>query len=255
MRYALLLAYDGTDYGGWQVQKNKITVQQKMEEAAAEIFGKKTSVVASGRTDSGVHAAGQICHLDGETSIPPERLADAFNLRLPEDIGVLRSSAAPENFDANRSAKKKTYCYRMYLSPRRNPLKDRYSEWVKGSVDIEKLRHISGAFVGKHDFKAYQKSGSQVITTVREVYSVEVRTHENRTDTDIEIYVTGGGFLYNMVRTIAGTMLYYASGSLTEEEVVRSIAQCDRSAVGKTMPAKGLTLEEVDYGFNLFFTD
>lgn len=255
MRYALLLAYDGTNYGGWQVQKNKITVQQKMEEAAAEIFGKKTSVTASGRTDSGVHAAAQVCHLDGETSIPPEKLADAFNQRLPADISVLKSARAPEDFDANRSAKKKTYCYRIYLSPRRNPLKDKYSEWVKGAVDLAKLQYISGDFVGKHDYKAYCKSGSVVKTTVREVYSVDVKTHANRGETDIEIYVCGGGFLYNMVRTLAGTMLYYASGSLTEEEVVRSLSEGDRNAVGKTMPAKGLTLEDVDYGFNLFFTE
>lgn len=140
----------------------------------------------------------------------------------------------------------------MYLSPRRNPLKDKYSVWIKGGADLSKLSHIAGAFVGKHDFKAYQKSGSQVKTTVREVYSVEVKTSFYRESYDIEIYVCGGGFLYNMVRTIAGTMLYFAQGSLCEEDVIRSLEQCDRNAVGKTMPAKGLTLESVDYGVDLF---
>ena len=252
MKYAILLAYDGTNYGGWQIQKNCITVQEKLEAAAQNLFGVKTAVTASGRTDSGVHAAGQVCHFEAQTEIPPEKLANALNMRLPEDISVLKSSAAPQNFDANRSAKRKTYCFRAYLSARRNPLKDRFSVWVKGGADIEKLRYIAGAFVGEHDFKAYQKSGSQVKTTVREVYSVNVETNGYRGSTDVEIYVCGGGFLYNMVRTIAGTMLYLAQGTLTEEDIRRSLEQGDRSAVGKTMPAKGLTLESVDYGFKLF---
>jgi len=252
MRYAILLAYDGTEYGGWQIQKNSITVQEKVEEACEKVFGKRTSVIASGRTDSGVHAAGQVCHFDTETTIPAEKIADVLNRFLPPDISVLLSCAAPENFDANRSAKKKTYCYRCYLSDRRNPLKDRYSVWVKNHVDIAKLRHISGAFVGKHDFKAYCKSGSQVKTTVREVYSVDVVTKESAHCVDLEIYVCGGGFLYNMVRTVAGTMLNFAEGSLTEEEVARSLSDGDREAVGRTMPAKGLTLEKVEYGVPLF---
>ena len=252
MRYAILLAYDGTDYGGWQVQKNSITVQEKLEEACEKDFGKRTSVTASGRTDSGVHAAGQVCHFDAETTIPAEKIADVLNRFLPPDISVLSSSAAPENFDSNRSAKKKTYCYRFYLADRRNPLKDRFSVWVKNPVDIVKLKHILGAFVGKHDFKAYCKSGSQVKTTVREVYSVDAVITENPLFTDIEIYVCGGGFLYNMVRTMAGTILNYAEGSLTEEGIARSLIEGDREAVGRTMPAKGLTLEKVEYGFPLF---
>lgn len=252
MKYALLIAYDGTEYGGWQIQKNKISVQQKIEEAALDLFGKKTAVTASGRTDGGVHAAGQVCTFSAETSIPPEKLADAFNMRLPQDISVLKSAAAPKDFDVINSAKRKTYCYRMYISARRNPLKDRYSVRVKTGADISKLQYIAGAFEGVHDFKAYQKSGSDVKTTVREVYSVKVNTSEYRGSADVEIYVTGNGFLYNMVRTIAGTMLYFANGSLSKEDVLRSLNECDRSAVGKTMPPQGLTLESVNYGFDLF---
>lgn len=247
MRYAILIAYDGTSYGGWQIQKNSVTVQQKLEEACAVVFGVKTSVTASGRTDSGVHAAGQVCHFDAETTIPADKIAEVLNLHLPQDISVLKSVAAPCGFDANRSAKKKTYCYRFYLSQRRNPLLDRYSVWVKSPVDLAKLKHISGSFVGEHDFKAYCKSGSQVKTTVREVLSVEVLAKQRRTCTEVAIYVTGKGFLYNMVRTMAGTMINYAEDSLTEEEVLRSLEEGDREAVGRTMPAKGLTLEEVAY--------
>ncbi|MDE7168341.1 MAG: tRNA pseudouridine(38-40) synthase TruA [Clostridia bacterium] len=252
MRYVILLAYDGTDYGGWQIQKNSITVQEKLEEACEKVFGVRTTVTASGRTDSGVHAAGQVCHFDAETTIPAEKIADVLNRFLPADISVLESAAAPENFDANRSAKRKTYCYKFYLADRRNPLKDRFSVWVKNPVDIAKLQHISGSFVGKHDFKAYCKSGSQVKTTVREVYSVDVVTKKNDLSTDVEIHVCGGGFLYNMVRTIAGTMINFAEGSLSEEEIARSLSEGDREAVGRTMPAKGLTLEKVEYGIQLF---
>ena len=252
MRYAILLAYDGTDYGGWQIQKNSITVQEKLEEACEKVFGKKTGVTASGRTDSGVHAAGQVCHFNAETTIPADKIADVLNRFLPPDIAVLQSAAAPENFDANRSAKRKTYCYRIYLAERRNPLKDRYSVWVKNPVNIAKLRHILGSFVGKHDFKAFCKSGSQVKTTVRDVYSAEAVITKAALSTDVEIYVCGGGFLYNMVRTVAGTAIGFAEGSLSEADVARSLSLGDREAVGRTMPAKGLTLEKVEYGFTLF---
>ncbi len=252
MRYAILLAYDGTDYGGWQIQKNSITVQEKLEEACEKVFGKKTGVTASGRTDSGVHAAGQVCHFNAETTIPADKIADVLNRFLPPDIAVLQSAAAPENFDANRSAKRKTYCYRIYLAERRNPLKDRYSVWVKNPVNLAKLRHILGSFVGKHDFKAFCKSGSQVKTTVRDVYSAEAVITKSALSTDVEIYVCGGGFLYNMVRTVAGTAIGFAEGSLSEADVARSLSLGDREAVGRTMPAKGLTLEKVEYGFTLF---
>lgn len=252
MRYVILIAYDGTDYGGWQIQKNSITVQQRLEEACLKIFGVKTSVTASGRTDSGVHAAGQVCHFDAQTAIPAEKLAEVLNLNLPPDISVLKSAAAPDGFDANRSAKKKTYVYKFYCSERRMPLKDRYSVWVKIPLDFAKLMRVAKLFEGQHDFKAYCKSGSAVKTTVREIYSLNVKYKSRNCWTDFEISVCGNGFLYNMVRTVVGTMIDYAAGSVTEEEIIRSLNAGDREAAGKTMPAKGLTLENVDYGVPLF---
>lgn len=252
MRYALLISYDGTNYGGWQIQNNSISVQSKMEAAALDLFGVKTSVTASGRTDSGVHARAQVCHLDAETSIPADKIADALNMRLPEDIRVIASSNAPEGFDSNRSAKRKTYCYRMYLSPRQHPLKDRYSVWVKGGADIQKLVYVSRFFEGEHNFKAYSKSGSTAKTSIRTVYSVSVKYSHSLGATDVEIYITGNGFLYNMVRTIAGTMLYFAQGVIDEERIIQSLKTGNRELVGKTMPAAGLTLENVDYGTEIF---
>ena len=252
MRYALLLSYDGTNYGGWQIQKNTVTVQEKVTQALKDTLGYSVNITASGRTDSGVHAAAQVCHFDADTTIPPEKLADALNVRLPDDISVLKSAVAPEDFDASRSAKKKTYCYRVYLSPHINPLKERYAERIKYEIDLQKLEKAAKMFTGEHDFKAYCAAGSQVKTTVRTIYSVDISISETRLSKDISISVTGSGFLYNMVRTLAGTILYFAAGRLTEEDIIRSLEEGDREAVGKTMPAKGLTLESVDYGFKLF---
>ena len=248
VRYVVKVAYDGTDFVGWQVQPNGPSVQQALADAAASAFGESAVFTASGRTDSGVHAAGQVCHADLKVCIPPGRLADALNARLPPSVSVLASAAAPEGFDANRSAKKKTYVYNMYLSPRRNPLKDRYSLHIAGGIDISALRRAAEPFVGEHDFKAYCAARSQVKTTVRTVYSVDVEAEGE----DVGIYVCGGGFLYNMVRTMAGTMLGLAAGRLSRADVVRSLEEGDRSLVGKTLPARGLTLLNVDYGRDLF---
>ncbi len=248
MKYVIKTAYDGSDFSGWQIQPNARTVQEELEKAVFAALGERCAVTASGRTDAGVHALCQICQFSCETTVPAEKLAAAINRNLPADISVLASAAAPENFDCNRSAKRKTYVYRAYFSPCRNPLKDRYSVWLKGEPNIEKMQDICSLFVGKHDFKAYCASGSQVKTTVREIYSL---TAEKKGD-DVSLTVTGNGFLYNMVRTIAGTVFAYAAGALDREKVARSIQNADRSCVGKTMPPQGLFLYDVDYGINLF---
>lgn len=252
MTYALLLAYDGTIYGGWQIQKNTDTVQAHVEEACQKVFDKPVNVTASGRTDAGVHAAGQVCHLRVESTIPGERLADALNVHLPNDIRVIASAKVDDMFDANRTAKKKTYCYRFYTSYRENPLKARYMSFVKGSVDLAKLQYVASLLQGKHDFKAYCSAGSSVKTTERTVYQIDVKERYARHSYEYEVYVTGNGFLYNMVRTMVGTMIWYALGHLTEQDVMDSLLTGDRKKVGKTMPACGLTLEEVDYGFPIF---
>ena len=248
MRYVLKVAYDGTHFCGWQVQNNGRTVQGELNAAVFKAFGEGATVTASGRTDSGVHALAQICHVDLNADIAGEKLADAINQRLPDDVRVLESAGAPEDFDANRSAKKKTYVYKMYFSPRRNPLSDRYAVWIKGRCDIGKMREAAKFFEGEHDFSAYCASGSQVKTTVRRVYSVSVEEDGGF----ISIAVCGNGFLYNMVRTLAGTVLWYSQGKLTKEDIAATLSAGDRNKVGKTMPAKGLTLFSVDYGYKLF---
>lgn len=243
-RYVLTVAYDGTDYCGWQIQSNGITVQQRMQEAVFSAFGVKTTVTASGRTDAGVHALGQVCHVDLPADMAGERVADALNPHLPDDISVLSSCAAPVGFDANRSAKKKTYRYDVYFSSRRNPLLDRYAAQTKGEKNVEKLNEALSLFVGVHDFSAYCASGSQVRTTVREVYNAYA---EENADGTVSLYVCGNGFLYNMVRTIAGTAIAYSQGRTDRERIGQSLSSGDRSLVGKTMPPRGLTLVSVEY--------
>ena len=248
MRYVLKVAYDGTHFCGWQVQNNGRTVQAELNAAVFHAFGESATVTASGRTDSGVHALSQICHVDLNAEIAGEKLADALNQRLPDDVSVLNSAVAPQDFDANRSAKKKTYVYKIYFSPRRNPLYDRYAVWVKGEPDLEKMREAAKAFVGEHDFAAYCASGSQVKTTVRRIYSFNVEED----GAFVSFNVCGNGFLYNMVRTLAGTVLWYSSGKLSAGDIAASLEKGDRNKVGKTMPAKGLVLNDVDYGYELF---
>ncbi|MDE6373137.1 MAG: tRNA pseudouridine(38-40) synthase TruA [Clostridia bacterium] len=189
------VAYDGTEFCGWQVQPNGRTVQAELNGAVYKAFGENVSVTASGRTDAGVHAEMQVCHVDLNADIAGVKLADALNARLPDDVSVLRSSIAPYGFDANRSAKRKTYRYNLYFSPRRNPLLERYAVWVKGQPDVEKMREAAAMFVGVHDFAAYCASGSQVKTTVRQVFSFEIKEDGGF----VAAEACGNGFLYNMV--------------------------------------------------------
>ena len=248
MRYVIKVCYDGTNFCGWQVQQGQRTVQDELNTAVRRAFGERTPVVASGRTDSGVHALGQVCHFDMIKEFPVSKVADAMNYYLPEDVSVVECVQGEEGFDANRSAKKKTYVYSLYCSPRRNPLKDRYAVRINYMPNIAKMKKCASLFVGEHDFSAYCASGSQVKTTERTVYSFTVEECNG----DIKITVCGNGFLYNMVRTLVGTLLGFASGKLSEEDIQNSLNFGDRTLVGKTMPPQGLCLYSVDYGKQLF---
>ena len=258
MRYVAEIAYDGTNYAGWQRQKNALSVQEALENAFYSAFKTRVSVTASGRTDAGVHALSQIVHFDADLTLPPEKFPEALNKFLPDDISVLKSGAAREGFDANRTAKKKTYRYSLYTFPQRLPVKERYAAYLKSAPTTEKLREAAKLCEGEHDFKAFCAANSSVKTTVRNVYSVKVEETFAKVgaagDTlrEIEIYVTGNGFLYNMVRTMTGEILALAEGRRTEESLKEAFETGRRELLDKTMPAKGLTLLSVDYGYNLF---
>ena len=247
MRYVLKIAYDGTAYAGWQRQKNALSVQQCLEEAIEKALGTQVHITGSGRTDAGVHAAGQVCHFELEKSVPPEKMPDCLNRFLPPDIRAIEGWAADEGFDSNRSAKRKTYCYSLYISEREMPLKERYAVRIDSAPLLEKLQAMAKLLEGEHDYKAFCASGSSVKTTVRTVYEVRVEETQTFGGRDIKIFVTGNGFLYNMVRTMAGELLDLACGKRTEESLLRAYETGERNLLGKTMPAKGLTLMQVEY--------
>ena len=243
MRIKITVEYDGTEYCGWQVQPNGVTVQQRLNEAVEALTDEKTSVVGSGRTDSGVHAAGQVAHFDTNSTIPPQRFAAALNSVLPADIRVLSSCEAGESFHARFCAKKKTYSYKMYIAETVRPLWDRYACLLAYPVDVAAMRSAAKLFVGEHDFRSFMTSGSSVQDTVRTVYSASVTT-----DGDfITFTVCGNGFLYNMVRIMAGTLVEVGAGRMSEADVVSALENGQRTLSGKTMPPHGLTLVSVEY--------
>ena len=243
MRVKLVLEYDGTEYCGWQIQPNGVTVQQRLKEAVEAVTGEDVCVTGSGRTDAGVHAAGQVAHFDTSASIPPERFAMALNTALPSDIRVLSSEVAPEGFHARFCAKKKTYRYRMYSSDTIRPLLDRYACHIKFKPDIIAMNEAAKLFEGEHDFRAFMASGSEAEGTVRTVYSASVSENGEF----IDFIVSGNGFLYNMVRIMAGTLTEVGAGRKSKREVEKAILSGDREMCGKTMPPRGLTLLSVEY--------
>lgn len=243
MRIILEISYDGTAYCGWQRQKNGLSVQEVLENAIFSLTGERVSTVASGRTDAGVHALGQIAHFDTNASIPPEKFSYALNSLLPDDIKILKSRLGEDDFHARYSAKKKTYAYSFYLSEQKLPLKERYSTRVD-KFDLDLANKVCEIFIGEHDFKCFLSSGSEVKTTVRKIFDAKVYGDGKNGFT---FTVTGNGFLYNMVRIMAGTILAAIDGKITLDDVKNALLSGDRGAVGKTAPSKGLTLVSVVY--------
>lgn len=247
MRYVLKIAYDGTEYAGWQRQKNAVSVQEKLENAIENALSQKVCVTASGRTDAGVHAAGQVCHFDCDCTVPPEKMPDCLNRFLPSDIRAIEGYAGREGFDSNRSAKRKTYCYALYVAEREQPLKERYAVRLESAPSLAVLQAKAKLFEGERDFKAFCAAGSSVKTTVRTVYEVRIEEGYSFGSRDLRVFVTGNGFLYNMVRTMVGELLDLAQNKRTDESLFQAYETGKRELLGKTMPAKGLTLLQVEY--------
>ncbi len=243
MRIKLTVSYDGTDFCGWQVQPNGVTVQRTLADAIFELTGEKVVLTGSGRTDAGVHAEGQVAHFDTQSFIPPEKFYLALNALLPSSVKVINSERVADDFDACRTAKKKTYEYSFYKSEVELPLKERFATRISKTVDVEKMRAVATAFVGTHDFKAFCASGSAVKTTTRTIYNIDI----TEAGADVKISVCGNGFLYNMVRILAGTLLSAGEGKLDKATAEKMLTVGDRTLGGKTCPAKGLTLKSVEY--------
>lgn len=243
MRVVLILQYDGKNYNGWQVQPDLCTVQQTVEDALQTLTGKKCTVIGSGRTDSGVHALCQVAHFDTDfSSIPPEKYAFALNVILPPDVKVVKSFLAPDGFHARFSAKKKTYRYRFYVSDGILPLFDEHCLQIY-RVDFDKMKKAALYLEGEHDFKCFLAANSTVKDTIRTIYSCKVERH----GIFIDLTVSGNGFLYNMVRTIAGTLYFAGIGRINPDSMPEILKSGDRELAGKTLAAKGLTLLSVEY--------
>ena len=246
MRVKLLVSYDGTAYCGWQTQKNGLSIQQVLEETLEKITGEKIKITGSGRTDAGVHAKGQTASFETNCTIPPEKYLKALNSLLPNDIRVIKSQKASEDFDARKSAKRKTYAYTFYLGETENPLVDRYALFLEKTPDISLMQECLDLILGEKDFKCFKASGSGAKTTVRTIYSASV-TEEKGNPTKLVLRVTGNGFLYNMVRTLSGTVLDYAYKKKDKSNIEEMLKTGNRKLCGKTLPAKGLCLESVEY--------
>ena len=244
MRVKLTLGYDGTNYCGWQVQPNGVTIQQILEDALFSLTGERVRITGSGRTDAGVHAIGQVAHFDTQNvSVPPQKFAKALNTFLPEDIRVFSSEQVDEDFHACTTAKRKTYQYDFYLAETENPLKDRYAVRVDDDLNLQKMQECLGLFIGEHDFKGFCASGSGAKTTVREIYDLKI----NKDGQDLSVIVTGNGFLYNMVRIIAGTLIAIGKGYIEKDQILEMLQSGNRPQKIKTLSPKGLKLVSVEY--------
>ncbi len=239
----LTLGYDGTEYHGFQRQENGITIQQVVEEAIKKVTGETVSITGSSRTDAGVHAMEYVCNFRTESSVPADKFCFALNSFLPDDVSCTASCEVDMDFHARYSAKSKTYTYTIYNAPHRNPVLCRFAWHYPVKIDVDKMKIAAESIVGTHDFTAFMASGGQQKTTVKTVNFLNVTTDENR----IFIEINADGFLYNMVRIIAGTLVYAGVGKLDPAEIPDIIESGDRVRAGITAPPQGLCLKKVFY--------
>ncbi|MBP3633542.1 MAG: tRNA pseudouridine(38-40) synthase TruA [Oscillospiraceae bacterium] len=240
---ALFLTYEGTAYHGWQVQKNDVTIGQTMEEAAARIVGHPVKMTGCGRTDAGVHARRYVANFRTTSTIPVERLPYAMNTHLPEDIVVTDAMEVHEDFNAIGSCVRKEYTYLIYNSRIRDPFYVNRAWFYPKHLDETIMQKAASAFVGTHDFAAVRSVGTDVKSTVRTVYYYDVV----RKGDLIELKVCANGFLYNMARAMAGTVVYAAEGKIKPEEIGALLEAGNRTAAGPTVPPGGLYMTKLWY--------
>ena len=242
-RIAMKLRYLGTNYHGWQRQPNEVTVQEVLENALSDVCGEEIRVVGCGRTDAGVSAYQYCVSFDSATRIPLQRMPLAVNAHLPADIAVQAAVEAPAGFNAISSCVKKMYIYQIHNSRIRDPFVTPFSYPYPTPLDVSRMAEAASAFIGTHDFAAVRNVGTETKTTVRTMYNCNV--HQDKDS--IAIYMTADGFLYNMARTIAGTILYAAIGKLELGEIPALLKCGDRGQMGPTLPPEGLMLANLWY--------
>ena len=242
-RVRLTVAYDGTNYHGWQVQNNGITIESELNRCLSDLLKEDIQVIGASRTDSGVHALGNIAVFDTASRMPAEKISYALNQRLPEDIRIQRSEEVAPDWHPRYVTSRKTYEYRIYRGEFPMPVKRLYALFSYRSFDVEKMQQAARYLVGEHDFKSFCQVGAQVESTVRTLYSVDVEEQGS----DLVIRVCGNGFLYNMVRIIAGTLMDVGQGKKAPEEMQDILEAKNRSAAGPTAPAHGLMLMKYEF--------
>ena len=244
-RIMLVVSYDGTNYHGWQVQPSAVTVEGVLNQAISVLTGEEIAIIGASRTDAGVHALGNVAVFDTESRIPGEKFSYALNQRLPEDIVIQSSEEVSGDFHPRHCDCVKTYEYTIIH--RRFPLPEYRNTafFYYGKLDVSKMRQAAKAFVGEHDFAGFCSAGAQVKTTVRRIDSLEIL--EDMEEERIRIRVKGNGFLYNMVRIIAGTLARVGTGLYEPEQVKDMLEAKDRQKAGPKAPPQGLTLVEIAY--------
>ena len=245
MRYVLEICYDGGDFSGFQRQKNLVTIQGEIEKVLSKKLQEDISIVASGRTDTGVHAIGQIAHFDTDKKLDVDKFAYSINSMLPKSIAIKSCKLVDESFHARYSAKRKTYEYKIYLSKTHEPLKRKYYHICFYDLDINKMIEGSKYLLGEHDFKAFMAAQKIEKNTVRTIYSIEIFQRDDNKEIDIEI--TGNGFLHNMVRSIVGTLVDVGRGRFAPQYVKEILDSKEHQKAGKTLSGCGLYLKSVQY--------
>jgi tRNA pseudouridine38-40 synthase len=242
-RIKLIVAYDGTDYVGWQYQPNGISVQQRLEQAIERLTGLVHRVHSAGRTDAGVHARGMVCHLITEKNLPDSAWCEGVNRFLPQTIAVRHAEVVDDQFHARFSARSKRYRYTILRDSIRSPV-DRLTSWqVKHKLSLDEMRQAAETYIGKHDFAAFRTSGCSANTTVREIFSIDFIEDNSL----LHIDVCGSGFLRNMVRMMVGTLVDVGRGKRPRDDIPKLLTAPAAVASALTAPAHGLCLMEVIY--------
>lgn len=242
-RVMLTVAYDGTNYHGWQLQPNVITVESILNDKLSELFHEEIKIIGASRTDTGVHALGNIAVFDTEARMPAEKVAYALNQRLPEDIRIQKSEEVSLNFHPRHQNSRKTYEYKILNREFPQPIYRLYAHFTYVPLDVERMQKAAEFLIGEHDFKSFCSVNTVAETTVRTIYEIQIEKENEM----ITIRVTGSGFLYNMVRIIAGTLMEVGRGNIKPEDMTTILDALDRTKAGPTAPACGLTLVKYQY--------
>ncbi|HTM56423.1 MAG TPA: tRNA pseudouridine(38-40) synthase TruA [Pirellulales bacterium] len=245
--FKLVLAYDGTNYSGWQAQQGHVTLQGTLEAALARITGESLRVAGSGRTDAGVHAEGQVVSFRSETRLAPDVLQRALNAELPRDMAVLEASHAADDFHARRSARSKRYRYQLEDGPVRGVFARPYVWHYRAPLDEAAMHRAAQTLLGTHDFSSFETSGSPRESSVRTVFYIGVKRGQGRGAGRLDLEIEADGFLYNMVRSIVGTLVEVGRGERDEAWPAQVLAARDRKQAGQTAPPQGLFLVRVNY--------